>query len=516
MFMYCEEWGTFFVVPASNPLNMFWSVLVQGLHRPPFHPTRMRLSSVLKAAAVAAPAASTDVAIVGGGVVGMSFAAQLARAGSGLRVTLVDSERGTTAPVTVDAVRSLPEPDLRTFAITPASARLLGPAWDRMLHARATPFYDMQVWEKLGTGYMRFGGDQGSPLGYIVENRVLNAALAEELQDLQDKGLVEVVGGKVANMSLPGEDGDGIGDDSLCSLAVTAPGDTQPSILSAKLVVGADGANSIVRRHAGLGQWGWDYDNSSLVATVKTSVPHSTAWQRFLPTGPVAILPLWDSYSSIVWSTTPSEARRLSKCSPDQFVAELNAALTSPSDVGRHGGAGAPAGLLGYLGKFATSTTQVLNAVTSRHCPFRDPPHIDACVGPRGSFPLRLSLANSYVRPRVALIGDAGHTTHPLAGQGMNLGIQDAAALARCLALGASIGADVGSIHTLREYEARRRGDNAGMILAVDAVKRLFDDSAGVTPLSVLRSLGMAGINAVDPLKGVIAAKAKGDSLNIW
>ncbi len=236
-------------------------------------------------------------------------------------------------------------------------------------------------------------------------------------------------------------------------------------LLQTRLLVGADGARSRVRRLAGIETVGWDYDQHALVCTVETEQPHAgTAWQRFLSTGPLAFLPLSDGRCSIVWSTTPEAAARL--------LALDAVAFSELSDV------------------FEAQLGEV---------------HL---VSPRVLFPLRLQHARRYIGPRVVLLGDAAHTIHPLAGQGVNLGVMDAACLAECLLDGADQGRAPDSIVTLRRYERWRKGQNVLVQGAMDAFKRLFGSE--LMPLRLARNLGLRLADGAIPVKIALARRAMG------
>lgn len=391
-----------------------------------------------------------DVAIVGAGVVGATLAALLAD--SKLRVALIDA----AAPVLDWPAGST---DLRVLALTAASERILAGvgAWPRIAEFGAAPFREMRVWDASGAG-----GIQGeihfdsadlseARLGHIVENRIVVRALIERLRAadssahlLHSHAVEEIVrDDEHACMRL----GDG-------------------SVIRARLVVGADGVNSKVRALGGLDVRGWDYDQRALVATVATEESHrDTAWQRFLPDGPLAFLPLHDGRCSIVWSTSPAHAEALLAADETAFLAELTEAFDA------------------RLGQ------------------------VTAC-GPRAAFPLRLQHAPRYVSGRLALIGDAAHAIHPLAGQGANLGLLDAAALAEVVADAAAAGRDIGAVAVLRRYERWRKSDNIMTMLAMDGFKRLFG-----ADLALLRWARNAGLNLTDaavPVKHLIVQHAMG------
>ncbi len=344
--------------------------------------------------------------------------------------------------------------DLRVSALTHASQRLftaLG-VWDRIAGLGVSPFREMHVWDAGGHGEIHFdSADIGADsLGSIVENRIIVAALWERLRTREH---VEILCPATPASLLPTGSGMELR---------TAEGHT----LQAQLVVGADGADSVIRGLAGIVTRGWRYHQRGVVTTVKPACPHQeTAWQRFLPNGPLAFLPLPDGYCSIVWSTTPEEAEALLSLQESDFLGALERAFESR---------------LGPLER----------------------------VGPRGGFPLRLQHAKDYVRPGVALIGDAAHTIHPLAGQGVNLGLLDAAALADVLWVARGRHQRLGSFAVLRRYERWRKGDNLAMLAAMDGLNRLFGIRAA--PVRWVRNLGLNLTDASGPLKNLIIRRAMG------
>jgi 2-octaprenylphenol hydroxylase len=396
-------------------------------------------------AGTAAPPERYDVVIVGGGMVGAALACAL---GDGpLSVAVI--ERGTLA-----GCRPGDEPDLRVSAITPASRNLFDAvgAWRAMTGWRVGPYTDMHVWDSVGGGAIHFDcADLGeAALGWIIENRVIQHALLTRAVAFDNVTLLEAAALTGADfrpgaVSLALEDG---------------------RLLQAALLVGADGARSRIGALAGIDAIGWDYDQHALVCTVATEHPHAaTAWQRFLPTGPVAFLPLHDGRCSIVWSTTPEEAARLRNLPEAEFEQALADAL-----------------------EYRLGSVRLMSN--------------------RAAFPLRLQHARRYVGPRVALVGDAAHTIHPLAGQGVNLGLMDAAALAECLLDGARRGRDPGSMTALRRYERWRKGHNVLVQGAMDALKRLF--GSNLAPIRLARDIGLRVTDRATPVKNELARRAMG------
>ena len=385
-----------------------------------------------------------DIAVVGAGMVGATLAALLAR--SGLSVALIEA-----APPRLDWPEG--SVDLRVSALTAASERILSDvgAWPRIVDLGVSPFHEMHVWDAEGPGEIHFdSAGLGEPrLGHIVENRVLVRALVE--------GLRESEGVKLHFARL---------ERLACGEDEVRLGLSDGAEIVSRLVVGADGASSRARVLGGIEVRGWDYDQRAVVTTVATELPHRrTAWQRFLPDGPLAFLPLRDGRCSIVWSTAPAHAESLLAADDAAFLDELTRAFDA------------------RLGR-------VLEC------------------GPRAAFPLRLQHAPRYVAPRLALIGDAAHTIHPLAGQGANLGLLDAAALAEVVGDAVSSGRDVGALATLRRYERWRKGDNLATMMAMDGFKRLF--GSALPPLRWARNAGLRLTDSVPPAKNLIMEYAMG------
>lgn len=390
-----------------------------------------------------------DVLIVGAGMVGSALA--LALLGSGLDIIVLD---GGPLDVKPFDQQSMFEP--RVSALSAASQRILQrlDVWDGIISRRASPYGEMQVWDGSGTGQIHFSAASvhAEVLGHIVENRVVQDALLDRLHD-SDIGLL-------ANARL--EQMRRSGDEWLLTLA-------DGRLLRAPVVVAADGANSAVRRLTGTETREWDYLHHAIVTSVRTGESHrKTAWQRFTDKGPLAFLPLErqdEHWCSIVWSVTPSEAERLMTVDDDVFCRELEQAFE------------------GRLGRVISADSRL-------------------CV------PLRQRHAKRYVAEGLALIGDAAHTIHPLAGQGVNLGFLDAAVLAEVLSHAAERGERLADVRVLSRFERRRMPHNLALMAAMEGFERLFQ--ANPLPLRWLRNTGLKVVNQLPEAKAVFVRQALG------
>lgn len=401
-----------------------------------------------------------DVVIVGGGMVGAALAAALAPAFAthGLTIAVVDAEAPATGSAT--AATTVHDVEPRVSALTLATQTLLANlgAWQHLPPARACGYTRMEVWDADGTGRIGFdAADTGTAtLGWIVENRQVAAALhaacrAHANIDWRAPVRVESFGRRGGRWEIALADG---------------------TLLSARLLVGADGAQSRVREQLGFRTRSHDYRHSAVVATVETELPHEgCARQRFMTSGPLAFLPLQDSnrnprLSSIVWSTNPDQAERLLALDDDAFRGELARALEDR-----------------------------LGAVVA--------------VSRRAALPLVERHADRYVQDGgVVLVGDAAHTVHPLAGQGVNLGFLDAATLAEEIGRNLARGLPFDEPLALRRFERRRKLHNTLMQKSFAGFKALFGQSA--LPVRWLRNTGMTLLDGAAPLKVLVARQAMG------
>lgn len=388
---------------------------------------------------------SVDIAIVGGGMVGLALAA--AFKDTDLRIAVIESR------VPDSELADLP--DVRVSALSRSSENILRNlgAWNGIVERRAAPYSAMEVWEQDSFARIEFDAQKlAQPdLGHIVENRVIQLSLLEQVK-------------KQSNVSLfmPAQ----------CSSMAVGESEAWLTLdyghaLTAKLVVGADGANSWVRKQQDIPLTHWDYGHSAVVANIWTAETHDkVARQIFTRQGPLAFLPMGESnMSSIVWSTEPNRAESLVSMSDEEF----NKSLTAEFDA--------------RLG-------------------------LCEVVGQRFAFPLKMRYARDFAVERVALVGDAAHTIHPLAGQGVNLGLLDAASLAQEVMTLWRKGEDIGTKRNLRSYERWRKSEAAKMIAAMQGFKDLF---AGDNPAKKLaRGIGMALVGQLPGAKDEIMKRALG------
>ncbi len=400
-----------------------------------------------------APTQQFDILIVGGGMIGSALALGLSR--QGWQVGLIEGAPAASLMAPAEPASSVDDFEPRVSAISLASQRLLEElgAWPKVQASRHCGYREMTVWDGDGTGRIHFDAAElhARSLGTIVENRNIVRALFESLSDSS----VQLLDGvRVRAWSR----GQGVElEDGRC--------------LAARLVVGADGALSRLRQWSGLATREWDYDQQAIVCTVRTSQNHRyTAWQRFSPTGPLAFLPLLNEagdehFCSIVWSQDTLEARRLMALETESFRKELEAAIERE------------------LGEVLA-------------------------VSRRFAFPLRQRHAKDYIADGLALVGDAAHTIHPLAGQGANLGYGDVRALLEELERARELGLAPDDASVLARYQRRRKGENLTMMAAMEGFKQLF--ARDELPVRWLRNTGMRWLNQLAPLKNRIAAEAMG------
>lgn len=385
-----------------------------------------------------------DVVIVGGGMVGAALACCLGN--SALSVAVVEN----TPPPPFDP--SQPH-DLRVSALSIASFKILDSvgAWQGIEDRRYCPFRRMRVWEEMGSTEFCSDDIEYPQLGHIVENRIVQLALWERLSAYSNITVIapanikkiEYAPGKPGGIQL--EDG---------------------RVLQGKLIVAADGGQSRVRQAVGIGVTSWDYKQQAFVVYIETGYgQQDITWQRFVPSGPQAFLPLSGPYASLVWYNSPDEVSRLKKLPHEKLRAELVKAF--PMELG--------------------DVKQVLATA---------------------SFPLKRQHAQAYVKPGVALVGDAAHMINPLAGQGVNIGFLDAAALAEVLCDAVGKGQDIASLKVLQRYEKMRRRENLKMMTVMDLFYQVFSNE--ILPIKIFRNLGLGLAGKLLPAKNKVMRAAMG------
>lgn len=398
-----------------------------------------------------------DVVIVGGGAVGSAVASLLGQ--------INKTVQGAKQQLKIALIESFEPPQFDPSQVDPRVAALTEKTrlifeqigiWQQLVDKRVCAYKAMNVWDAEGTGRITFDCQQVQQpnLGHIVENSALVSTLIEHLKQQPN-----------IELYCPAN----IVDYQLQQDAITLTLDNQ-SVLSAQLLIAADGANSAVREHFQFATKQWDYGQHAIVTTITSENPNQlTAWQRFMPTGPLAFLPLNnignDHCCSIVWSQDTTEAKRLMALQDKDFCKELSRASEY------------------CLG-------QVLK-IEKRHL-----------------IPLRQSHATDYVMPRVALIGDAAHSIHPLAGQGANLGFSDAQVLAEEIAKAFARDLDLGDVSVLKPYQRRRKPENLATMAAMEGFKRLFGSQNST--LRLLRNYGLSAINGLGAIKNKLIKQAMG------
>jgi 2-octaprenyl-6-methoxyphenol hydroxylase len=384
-----------------------------------------------------------DVAIIGGGVVGLTLAATLGH--SRLSCVVIDRE---------DPKRALvPERDGRTMAIAQGPKRMLEAvgAWSA-LEEEMQPIFDIRVSDGDSRMFLHYDHREvgGEPMGYIIDHNFLKLGLRAFAGSLKGVDLLA----PAAYTRIERTEGAAVID--------LADGRR----VRAALLIGADGRGSGVRRSADIDILSWRYGQTAIVCTIEHERPHQgIAHEHFLPPGPFAVLPMVGNRSSIVWTEREGRVKDILALSEDDFIEQ----------VARRIG--------GFLGEISL-------------------------VGKRFAYPLTWQHARSYVAPRLALAGDAAHGMHPIAGQGLNMGLRDVAALAEVLTEAHRLGLDIGALDVLERYQRWRRPDNLTMLLVTDVLDRLFSNN--IAPLRIARTLGLAAVHRLPPLKRLFMHDAMG------
>ena len=385
-----------------------------------------------------------DVCVLGGGLVGGTCALALSQ--HGFRVALVDPVGG--------AAQRDPAFDGRAYAVSPGSTHLLRAVgvWNAVAR-HAEPVLRISVGDTctgpVAPAMLHFDPAEGSggALGTIVEDRHLRVVVQDGL-----------TASKVAQIEgMP---------DSVERTGTVAEVSVSDRTVRASMVVACDGRNSATAKAAGIQYLSWDYGQTGLVSAIEHDLPHGgEAHQAFFPGGPFAVLPMTAGRSSLVWSETDAEAARIRELDDDAYLAEIAYRIG------------------GRLGEVRMA-------------------------GKRWAYPLGLSLATSYARPRLIVAGDAAHGVHPIAGQGMNMGLRDVAALVEVLMEAARRGEDIGALDVLQRYEQWRRFDATAMALGMDALNRVFSND--LAPVQAVRNIGLAAVSRLGSARRAFMAEASG------
>eukprot|EP00127_Corallochytrium_limacisporum_P005580 Clim_evm97s207 gene=Clim_evmTU97s207 len=418
----------------------------------------------------------SEIAVVGGGIVGFTMAAMLGQAAMTKNLNIRVFDAGSPPK---EWKRESNEFSNRTVSLNPKTQSLLNGlgVWAKLEDKRTKSYRRMTVWDSQSPGTLEFDAQNVGEdyIAHMVENDALVRSLFDVLADMPNvtihfgEGLQELERGS--------------------KTTVARNFSTPKGRYSASLIIGADGAGSKTRQLAGFETIGWDYKQRANVATLDLDLSgchadtgNETAWQRFHSTGPIAILPLTDTVSSMVWTTTPDMSQKLKELPPDELLHAINSSLHDPVDrmwPKRPAGTGTP-----------HSFAPDVPIVTGVH------------DGSLASFPLAMMHSTQYIRQRLCLVGDAAHRVHPLAGQGVNLGIEDAQRVTESLESAIRSGQDFGGMDCLLAYESSRLVEIAPMLAAMDLLQKTFcnDNPA----LAILRGIGMSSFNQAGPIKEAI------------
>lgn len=452
----------------------------------------VKVSSMLSSSTRLVSSMGAEVVVAGGGIVGSCAALSLARLPcmASSQVILLESSPPPRVSERQEGVFSN-----RVSALNPAAvAQLEGfGCWRGELQERAQPVSRMQVWDACSSAGITFQETDGQgPINYIVENDLVVESVTEEMHKCAN--LEVKYGSKVQEYEIPKMD---VEKESVPKDKVKVRL-SDGSILETDLLVGADGVKSLVRAFLGLDSeyLSWEYDQVGLVASlsIQEKGPNNTSWQRFLPSGPVALLPLSPSHSSLVWTLPKTEVGSLLKMDENEFIHLLNQSLLSQQ--------GQNTAVNSLVSGFTTLLTSIPGMETSS----LDVPPFVTGVRSRAAFPLGLGHSPSYRGSRAVLVGDSAHRVHPLAGLGANLGLGDVRELASQVEQNITNGEELGHSHYLKAYETARLRHNVPLMLGIDGLQKLY--STDLSPLVLGRALGLSATNMCRPLVRQIQALA--------
>ncbi|XP_046401845.1 ubiquinone biosynthesis monooxygenase COQ6, mitochondrial [Ischnura elegans] len=431
-----------------------------------------------------------DIIIAGGGMVGTAMACSLGRNRkfSNHKILLLEESPEKTWDLK-------PEYSNRVSALGAHSKMFLDSigAWSHIEKARLKEVKKMQVWDAFSEAVITFNDENlQDDIAYVVENDVVMSAINKQLKETN--GPVETIyKAKIKSFKLPSKSEYAKSG----SVKVQLEDGTD---FSCNLLIGADGANSRVRNAMGVNYLSWSYGQMGVVATLKLSEPTNNivAWQRFLPTGPIALLPLNDELSSLVWSTSTEDAKLLLDLDSESFVDYINEALWKQYPIEKP---------VEAITKNLSSLLYNIFGPTAAAGARQLPPSVKCIVeGSKAAFPLGFGHSTKYIGPGVALIGDSAHRVHPLAGMGVNLGFGDVNCLQKKLSEAVHSGSEIGNPEYLLEYETERQRHNFPRMVFIDALHKLYGTS--FMPVVLLRSVGLQLTDALKPLKKVIMKRA--------
>ncbi|XP_066148540.1 ubiquinone biosynthesis monooxygenase COQ6, mitochondrial [Euwallacea fornicatus] len=424
-----------------------------------------------------------DIIVAGGGMVGTTLACTLGKNPklSEKKILLLEASKDKSGNLGEEYSN-------RVVSINHGTQKLLNQigAWNFIEKNRFATVKKLQVWDALSDTSITFETPHNTEtVSYIVENDLLSASVREEAKKCENLDMRFEA--KIKEYVLPQH------NETVCQVKLD-----NDKNFSCDLLLGCDGVKSAVRTSMEADYISWNYDQIGIVATLKLceKIQNEIAWQRFLPNGPVALLPLTDQLSSLVWSTTPQEGERLLSLPEHEFVDELNNAI--------HGTFSKASIVVDATNAF-NNLLSALNCSSNKTKPC--PPKIQAIVaGSRATYPLGFGHSSQYIRKGVALVGDAAHRIHPLAGQGVNLGFGDITCLNQVLSDAIYSGSTINNLSYLKTYESQRQKHNVSTMLATEGLHRLYNTD--FTPVVLLRSLGLQATHALEPLKRAIIAQA--------
>ncbi|KAN0015842.1 hypothetical protein ACTFIU_005789 [Dictyostelium citrinum] len=444
-----------------------------------------------------------DIIIIGGGLVGSSMACSIGNNNTTkhLKVALIESSKIQSVEQSI----SNPIPEIRTISFNNQTIELFKSinVWDTIKSTkRINPFNQVRVWDTSGFEGIHFkdkdlinndnDNNNNNAMGYIIENNIVTSSLLSKVKEFENIELFEQTTVKCIN----DYNEETIRTTSILP-SVTLSNDQQ---LHGKLIIGADGGNSILKKQLQVPSMGRVYNQKAVVCTLKLggTKENNTLFQRFLLTGPIALLPLANGYANIIWSTNLMHAQYLLELDDESFLQQVkDSFLKSPSTS--NSSFFEIASDLFNLNPKGLSGNEIYL------------PPIESLVSKRASFPLRIDHTFNYTLPRICFIGDASHLVHPMAGQGVNLGMADVKTLSKIIEQSVQSGYDIGDSMMLKRFEEVRKPENLKMLLSIDTLFNLFtNNSIFVTGL---RNFGMSLLNNISPLKDLIIGVSKGESI---